>query len=72
MVRNQKSKYNKKKFGVKCVYVWERDLSLVSLQLENILFFYIGCNPNTRQHSFIRNILHTLPDYIFFGNISKI
>ena len=71
MVRNQKSKYNKKKFGVKCVYVWERDLSLVSLQLENILFFYIGSNPNIRQHSFIRNILHTLPDYFFFWKYFK-
>ena len=29
-------------------------------------FFYIGSNPNIRQHSFIRNILHTLPDYFFF------
>ena len=32
----------KKNFGVKCVRIWERDLSLVSIQLENILFFTLA------------------------------
>ena len=34
-------------------------------------FFYIGSNPNIRQHSFIRNILHTLPDYFFLEIFQK-
>ena len=71
MVRNQKSKYIIKRiFGVKCVHMRTRFISSFSTT-RKYTFFYIGSNPNIRQHSFIRNILHTLPDYFFLEIFQK-
>ena len=58
----------KKIFGVKCVRMRTRFIFSFSTA-RKYTFFYIGSNPNIRQHSFIRNILHTLPDLFFFLEI---
>ena len=60
----------KKNFGVKCVRMRTRFIFSFSTA-RKYTFFYIGSNPNIRQHSFIRNILHTLPDYFFFWKYFK-
>ena len=60
----------KKNFGVKCVRMRTRFIFSFSTA-RKYTFFYIGSNPNIRQHSFIRNILHTLPDYFFLEIFQK-